>query len=180
MTGHTNPAPIVPTPAALYPRLRGLRVIVGVPGIGFRADLRADDPVVQGSRTFVPILTEQDYYRAETDQIETFAPLVPVERVWVEHVSDQDAPHREATMLDAPAVQEPIPALSARRVMGSRVAKAVPDGHIRSLRAVTDVYLNASGLTCLRICAERDWYVWAVSGAVPPVDEVEAASIWVE
>ncbi len=83
-----NPPPVVPTPASLFPDLRGRRVIVGVPGIGFR-----NEPTSRRSRgaapagRFVPVLTEQDYYRAEIEQIEVFAPLVPIDRVWVEQLA---------------------------------------------------------------------------------------------
>jgi hypothetical protein len=35
--------------------------------------------VVQGSRTYVPIIPEHEWYRAEADQVEVFAPLIPVE-----------------------------------------------------------------------------------------------------
>ena len=57
---------------------------IGLPGLGWRGDLRADEKVVQGSRTYVPVMPEHEWYRAEAEQIEVFAPLVPVERVWVE------------------------------------------------------------------------------------------------
>jgi hypothetical protein len=40
--------------------------------------------VVQGSRTYVPVMVESEWYRAEAEQTEVFAPLVPIERVWVE------------------------------------------------------------------------------------------------
>src|SRR6476659_6612379 len=83
----TAPGAIVPLPAGAAGDLRGQRVIVGVPGLGFRNDLRGDEPVVQGSRTYVPVLPEQEWYRAESEQTEVFAPLVPIERVWVETVN---------------------------------------------------------------------------------------------
>ena len=57
---------------------------IGLPGHGWRGDLRADEKVVQGSRTYVPVMPEAEWYRAEAEQTEVFAPLVPVERVWVE------------------------------------------------------------------------------------------------
>ena len=69
-----RPGPVVPMPAASHPDLRGQRVIVGLPGSGWRADLRADAAVVQGSRTYVPVLVEQEWYRAESEQVEVFAP----------------------------------------------------------------------------------------------------------
>ncbi len=59
-------------------------MLIGLPGHGWRGDLRADEKVVQGSRTYVPVMPEAEWYRAEAEQTEVFAPLVPVERVWVE------------------------------------------------------------------------------------------------
>jgi hypothetical protein len=176
------PAPVVPTPASLFPRLRGLRVIVGVPGIGFRADMRADDPVVQASRTFVPVLSENDYYRAETEQIEAFASLVPIERVWVEHITDTDVPMaaRPAT-IDAPAVRYPVPVSVAHRVCGQRLVQSLADGHVRDLRAVTETHLGTtSGVPCVRLCAEVDWYRWAHSGLTPTPIDVTADLLWLE
>jgi hypothetical protein len=177
---HTPPAPIVPVPATQVSALRGHRVIVGVPGLGWRADLRADDPVVHGSRTFVPVLTEQDYYRAETEQLEVFAPLVPVDRVWVERVADGSASGGGATSLDAPPPRAPIPAERATAVTGRRVVQAVPDGHVRDLRAVTEVYRNAHGVACVRICGEPEWYRWALSGTTPSTSEVAVDLVFVE
>src|SRR3954468_13077035 len=78
------PRPMPPTAANMTGRLRGRRVLIGLPGHGWRGDLRADEKVVQGSRTYVPVMPEAEWYRAEAEQTEVFAPLVPVERVWVE------------------------------------------------------------------------------------------------
>ena len=96
------PRTIVPVAASAAPDLRGRRLIVGCPGLGWRGDLRADDKVVQGSRTFVPAIPEQEWYRAEAEQIEVFAPLVPVERVWVETFGDARG-HGRAPRRDLPA-----------------------------------------------------------------------------
>jgi hypothetical protein len=188
-----TPRPIVPMPAAQFleaggrtsshlPKLRGRRVVVGVPGLGWRADLRADDPVVHGSRTFVPVLTEHDYYRAETEQMEIFAPLVPIDRVWVEHLPDRpDVPELlRSSTLDAPPCRHPIPAELAEALTGRRVVQAVPDGHVRELRAVTEVYRNTAGVACARICGEPEWYRWAISGTTPSIVEVPAELLWIE
>jgi hypothetical protein len=160
-----DPPPLVPTPAAQYTQIRGRRVVIGVPGVGFRGDLRADNPVVQGSRTFVPVLTEQEYYRAELHRIESFAILVPVDRVWVEEPSLIPADYRQP--LDAPPPQEPQPARSGGRVLGQRVIRAVPDGFVRDLRAVSDRYLSHTGVEAVRVCAESAWYIWALDGTTP-------------
>lgn len=177
-----QPAPIVPTPAAFFPTLRGRRVIVGVPGLGWRADLRADDPVVHGSRTYVPVLTEQDYYRAETEQLEVFAPLVPIDRVWVEHQpADPDTDgDTQPTTLDAPPRRPAVPIAGVDSIGGRRVVQAVPDGYIRDLRAVTSIYMNTNGVACVRVCGEPEWYRWALQGTTPSTVEVDATLLWAE
>jgi hypothetical protein len=168
-----------PVPASQVTVLRGRRVIVGVPGLGWRADLRADDPVVHGSRTYVPVLTEQDYYRAETEQLEVFAPLVPVDRVWVEETSDRATGGGPVT-LDAPPRRAATPIAEATTVTGRRVVQAVPDGHIRDLRAVTEVYRNADGVACVRVCGEPEWYRWALDGTTPSTSEIAATLVFLE
>ena len=177
---HTGPPPIVPTPAGQFARLRGRRVIVGVPGHGFRSDLRADDPVVQDGRTFVPVLTEQDYYRAEIEEIEAIAPLVPVDRVWVEHTPDFGHNPPPTGVLDAPPWSEPRPATADLVTLGRRVVQAVPDGFIRDLRAVSQVYQVGGVRRVLRICGEHEWYRWALTGAAPSIMEVDADHLWLE
>jgi hypothetical protein len=179
----SEPGPVVPTPAAQFPVLRGRRVIVGIPGLGWRGDLRADDPVVHGSRTYVPVLTEQDYYRAETEQMEVFAPLVPIDRVWVEQVAGAGGGHAAAgpVTLDAPPRRHPVPVSTAGPGLpGRRVVQAVPDGHVRDLRAVTDVYRNTDGSPCVRVCGEAEWYRWALIGTAPTTIEVPADEAWLE
>ena len=179
MTEATQPSPIVPVPASQVTVLRGRRVIVGVPGLGWRADLRADEPVVHGSRTYVPVLSEQDYYRAETEQLEVFAPLVPVDRVWVEQIADRVAGETGPVTLDAPPRRWPIPVADVVSVTGRRVVQAVPDGHIRDLRAVTEVYRNAGGVECVRVCGEPEWYRWALDGTTPSISELPAGLAFV-
>lgn len=173
------PPSIIPTPAATYPTLRGRRVVVGVPGLGWRGDLRADNAVVHGPRTYVPVLTEQDFYRAETEQLEVFAPLVPIDRVWVEHTAS-GATAAEENTLDAPPRRIAMPAMVADTLTGRRLVQSVPDGWIRDLRAVSEVYRNAAGAACVRVAGEAEWYAWALSGNVPSTVETLANSLWVE
>jgi len=54
------PSPIVPVPALSVPSsaLRGERVIIGLPGHGWRMDLRADSLVSRGSHSLVPVMPE--------------------------------------------------------------------------------------------------------------------------
>jgi hypothetical protein len=185
------PASIVPVPAAQAGELRGRRVIVGLPGLGWRADMRGDDRVVQGSRTFVPVLGEHEWYRAEAEQIEVFAPLMPIERVWVETVapaatrpptppSRQPEPVSRLVSLDAPPRRDPIAALDVPVVTGRRVVQSAEGVERRDLRAVTELYSNAEGDVCLRVTTELEWYRWAWSGKSPSTLEVPVHSLWVE
>jgi len=183
MTTGRRPAPVVPVPAARLTSLRGRRVIVGMPGLGWRGDLRADDAVVHGSRTYVPVLTEQDYYRAETEQLEVFAPLVPIDRVWVEEtLPDVVPPSRmgKPAPLDAPPQRDPVRPEDVHSIIGRRVVQLVPDGEVRDLRAVTEVYLSDAGDSCVRVCTEAEWYRWALVGTIPEPTELPTDRVWLE
>src|SRR5262245_29247114 len=182
------PAPIVPVPAGLETDLRGRRVIVGLPGLGWRSDLRCDDRVVQGSRTYVPVMPEQEWYRAEADQIEVFAPLVPVEQVWIETVdrsAGRPAPTRgdvvsRLVSLDTPPQRDPVPVAEAAAVTGRRLVQAVDGVERRDLRAVTELYSSADGDICVRVAMELDWYRWSWSGQSPKTLEMPVHLLWVE
>lgn len=183
MTAKRRPAPMVPVPASRIASLRGRRVVVGMPGLGWRGDLRADDPVVHGSRTYVPVLTEQDYYRAETEQLEVFAPLVPIDRVWVEETPDDVTSAGSAgasATLDAPPRRDPVRPEDAHTVTGRRVIQLVADGEVRDLRAVTEVYQSDAGERCVRVCTEAEWYRWALLGTVPEPTELRTDHVWLE
>jgi hypothetical protein len=188
------PAPVSPIPAIQHPDLRGRRVQMGLPGLGWRADLRADAPVVQGSRTYVPVLAEQEWYRAESERTEVFAPLVPIERVWVETVDQssgalsspggRDMVSRLVS-LDLPPRRRPVPAGDAGNLTGLRVVQLVlpPDAapiERRDLRAVTEPYSSTEGDICVRVAAELDWYRWAWSGQAPRTLAVPVHLLWVE
>ncbi|MEN3304119.1 MAG: hypothetical protein V7603_321 [Micromonosporaceae bacterium] len=180
-----TPAPIVPTPAIGRTDLRGKRVMIGLPGSGWRTDLRADASVVQGSRTYVPILTEQEWYRAESEQTEVFAPLVPVERVWVEvpsgtAVTEPRDLFARLVSLDAPPRRDPVSAREALSVTGRRLVRADPAGERRDLRATTEVYQNAEGDICIRVSTELDWYRWGWTGQTPKTLEVPVYLLWLE
>ena len=116
------PRPIEIVPATGRVELRGRRVLVGLPGLGWRGDLRADERVVQGSRTYVPVIPEHEWYRAEAEQVEVFAPLVPVERVWVETVGTRPSGRGRThdtgirlVSLDGTDAPRPPPRSSSRR-----------------------------------------------------------------
>jgi hypothetical protein len=180
-----TPLPVVPVPAYGRRDLRGSRVIIGVPGVGWRGDLRADAPVVQGSRTFIPILSEQEWYRAEAEQTEVFAPLVPVERVWLETITSLPPDSESIASLDAPAPRFPVPAGEVANLTGKRLVQPPgPDQKAaidrRDIRAVTEAYADARGGVSVRVAAELDWYRWAWSGKAPKTLEVELGQLWVE
>ncbi len=180
-----TPQAISPVAATGRTDLRGKRVIVGLPGTGWRADLRADTPVSQASRTWVPVLTEHDWYRAESEQTETFAPLVPIERVWLELPAPaagqypQDLFSRLVSM-DTPPRREPVPVRDCPSLTGHRVVWVEPDGERRDLRAVSEVYQNNDGDVCVRITKELDWYRWAWAGQAPATVEVPVFLLWLE
>ncbi|MGC9670327.1 hypothetical protein ACNTMW_27760 [Planosporangium sp. 12N6] len=188
-----QPAPIVPVPAGEHRSIRGARVIIGLPGLGWRADMRADSPVVQGSRTYVPVLAEQEWYRAEAERIEAFAPMVPIERVWVETLSIPSTVEQTGgrdlisrlVSLDAPPRREPVPVRDAVRVTGRRVVRVAVPGNTgshdqRDLRAVTEPYTSSDGDICVRVATELDWYRWAWSGKTPRTLEVPVHLLWLE
>lgn len=182
------PHPVLPTAAVAAGALRGQRVVIGLPGLGWRADLRADEKVVQGSRTYVPVMPEQEWYRAEAEQTEVFAPLVPVERVWVERVAESTPAEPQPASdvisrlvsLDAPPGRRPVAVVDAGPVTGRRVVWLRDGRERRDLRAVTELHTNADGDICVRVAAELDWYRWAWSGRSPKTLEVPVHLLWVE
>lgn len=180
------PGAVVPIPATGRGDLRGRRVIIGLPGHGWRGDLRADEPVVQGSRTYIPVLAEQEWYRAEVEQTEVFAPLVPVERVWLEQIepspTERPAPDLVSRLvsLDTPPRRDAVPAREMGRTTGRRVVRVTGEGEERDLRAVTEPYTSADGDICVRVAVEREWYRWVWSGQVPKTLELPVHLLWVE
>ncbi|MDT4989785.1 MAG: hypothetical protein QOI74_3879 [Micromonosporaceae bacterium] len=188
-----TPPAIQPMPAVTHPSVRGKRVIIGLPGLGWRGDMRADSPVVQGSRTYVPVLAEQEWYRAEAEKIEAFAPMVGVERVWVETVAGDSTADPPAgtdlvsrlVSLDAPPRRDPVPAREAAAITGRRVVRAPGPSdktgrEQRDLRAVTEAYTNADGDICVRVTTELAWYRWAWSGKAPKTLEIPIHLLWLE
>jgi hypothetical protein len=184
------PRSIVPVAASTLSDLRGRRILVGFPGTGWRGDLRADEKVVQGSRTYIPAIPEHEWYRAESEQIEVFAPLVPAERVWVETPGDDRTSGRVAggrrdvvsrlVSLDEPAPRIPVPAVEVDALSGRRVVQVGDGGEQRDLRAVTEVHTNSDGDICVRVALELEWYRWAWSGQAPKTIEVPVHLLWVE
>ncbi|WP_434741982.1 hypothetical protein [Micromonospora sp. SH-82] len=182
-----TPKSIEVVPATDRVDLRGKRVSIGLPGLGWRSDLRADERVVQSSRTYVPVIPEHEWYRAESEQIEVFAPLVPVERVWVETVSAAptvadifgDSGIRLVS-LDAPTHHAPTPVFEADSVVGRRVVHVDGSTENRDLRAVTESYSGTDGDICVRVTPELEWYRWAWRGQPPNTLEVPVHLLWIE
>jgi hypothetical protein len=181
-----SPRPIVPTPATMAGELRGRRVLVGLPGHGWRGDLRADEKVIQGSRTYVPVMPEAEWYRAESERTEVFAALVPVERVWVEELgfpgtTTPGAKVNQLVSLDEPPRRPPVSAIDADSLTGRRVTQILDDGtERRDLRAVTESHVSDDGTVSVRVAQELDWYRWGWSGKLPRTLEVPAHLVWVE
>jgi hypothetical protein len=182
------PRPVIPIAAAMSGPLRGRRVLIGLPGHGWRGDLRADEKVVQGSRTYVPTMLEAEWYRAEAEQTEVFAPLVPLERVWVEDYGVPGTASRKnydvvsrLVSLDDPPRRIPISALDADTLSGRRVVQILDDGgERRDLRAVTEIHTSDDGDVCARVTSELDWYRWGWSGRAPRTLEVPVHMLWIE
>ncbi|MFC8846416.1 MULTISPECIES: hypothetical protein [unclassified Micromonospora] len=180
------PRPIEIVPATGRVELRGQRVLVGLPGLGWRGDLRADERVVQNSRTYVPVIPEQEWYRAESEQVEVFAPLVPVERVWVETLGNRRSVPTAGTSsvslvsLDAPVHRAPTPVFETDAVTGRRVVHVADSSEQRDLRAVTETYSGTEGDICVRVTPELEWYRWAWRGQPPTTLEVPVHLLWIE
>lgn len=186
-----SPAAIVPVPACADRSPRGQRVIVGIPGLGWRMDLRGDAPVVRGSRTYIPVLPELEWYRAETERVEVFAPLIPIERVWLETLGPTAAAPEGADLisrlvsLDAPPTRAPIPARDVARLTGRRVVRVPGPAEKaateqRDLRALTEPHTSADGDICVRVTKELDWYQWTWKGQAPPALTVPIHLLWAE
>jgi hypothetical protein len=181
-----TPGAIVAAPASGRTDLRGRRLLIGLPGLGGRGDLRGDAIVTQGSRTYVPVLTEHEWYRAEAEQTEVFAPLVPIERVWAEVVDTAQpaSPGRDVVSrlvsLDGPPRRDPVPVRDIALISGRRVVQSHGVTALRDLRAVTEPYQNIDGDICVRVCAELDWYRWGWSGVAPRTREVPIYLLWAE
>jgi hypothetical protein len=168
---------MVPVPANEAFEVRGQRVIIGSQTKGWRADLRADEVVEQGGRGYVPVLPEHDWYRSESEQVETFAPLIAVERVWVEWVGGR----AQNPSYGGPEIRVPVRAHEVPGLLGRRLVWLRPDGtEARDLRAVSDPYASSAGAGLVRVAEEADWYRWGWSGKAPRTVEVALDELWAE
>lgn len=189
---HTPPAAIVPVPALTVVgsggTLRGARVLIGLPGHGWRGDMRADALIRQGARSLVPVLSEPEWYRAERERIEVVAALVPVDRVWVETHSTADsntdapspvdAPH--LVSLDSPPTRAALPAEGAWQLTGRRLVHTGQEGETRALRAVTELHQDSAGMPVVRVTTESDWYRWSATGQLPTIRALPVNELWLE
>jgi hypothetical protein len=133
------------------------------------------------------VIPEQDWYKAELEQLEVFAPLVPAERVWIEKLDiatksgeRTDGGTQRLVSLDAPPEQHPLSAVDAIRVTGRRLVQFVEGVERRDLRAVTEPYMSTENDTCIRIATELEWYRWVWSGQHPKTLEVSTRLLWLE
>jgi hypothetical protein len=176
--GEIEPEPVTAVRAADWRDVRGQRVVVGRAGLGWRRDLRADSVVVQDGRTFVPVLTEHDWYRAEAEDVDVFAPLVPVSRVWIE------TPSQEVRVDSAaPDTRWPVPVSHKATVLGGRVVCMAPGpmpAFERGFRAVSEPHQSTGGRMIVLVVHELDWYRWTWTGRIPQAMEVSADSAWLE
>lgn len=186
-----TPAPIVPVPALTVPpsALRGERVVIGLPGHGWRMDLRADNVITRGSHSLVPVMPEAEWYRAEEERLEVFASLIPAERVWLETRRNDlprhgpghpGEPSTALVSLDSPPIRMPVPAREVAHLTGRRVVTVGPGGEERALRAVTEAFSGGHDRVEVRVAQESDWYRWAVSGKLPATRAIEVTELWVE
>ena len=178
MNEHDAPNPIVPTPVPSTPHFAGAGSSSAFRASGSEVIYVRTTQSSRAGRTFVPILTEQDYYRAELEQIEVFASLVPMDRVWVEEV--RPAPTDGSAALDAPPIRHARRPTSSEWLLSRRIIRAVADGFVRDLRAVSGLYPTGPGAQCVRLCSEAEWYAWAFTGRVPDSVEVSALDLWVD
>jgi len=121
-------------------------------------------------------------YRAEAEQIEVFAPLVPIDRVWVETVAtvEPTSPSTPSAgdvfsrlvSLERPPRRAPVAVRDMPIVSGRRVVLSEPSRTLRDFRAVTEVYQSSDGDVCVRVCSELEWYRWAWNGQLPRTREV--------
>jgi hypothetical protein len=150
--------------------------------------MRADALMKQGARTFVPVIPEADWYRAERDRVEVVAALIPVERVWIETLSTADAgndpvPLADAPQLvslDSPPTRAALPLDGAAQVMGRRLVHTGRDGETRALRAASEAHRGADGTPQVLVVTESDWYAWAATGKVPAARALPVAELWLE
>lgn len=181
------PPPLVPVPAVKCFDMRGARVVIGLPGRGWRGDLRSDDPLMREGGLLVPVLSESDFYRSEDDGVESMAALYPADQVWVER-PDPDVERKTAprhlferiVSAEVPAVRYPVPASEVFGLMGRRVWHWRDGEFAYDLRCVTEAYDNGHGDIAVRVCAERDWYRWARTGKAPTMDEALIHLVWAE
>ena len=129
----------------------------------------------------MPIMPEADWYRAEAEQTEVFAPLVPIERVWVEDLGMARGPLNAGDMisrlvsLDEPPRRNPVTSLEAGSLTGRRVVKLLDDGgERRNLRAVTELHTSDEGDICAKVTTELDWYRWAWNGPRHPLSKLQS------
>lgn len=181
------PPPLTPVEAVRCFDMRGARVLVGSSGLGWRGDLRADDPLMHEGTLMVPVLNESDFYRSEDEGSEAMAALHPADAVWVEK-PDPDSERKTAPRhlferlvdVDSPPVRYPTPASETPGLTGRRVWNWRGGEFAFDLRCVTEAFENSDGDIAVKVCGERDWYRWARTGKTPAVEEALIHLVWTE
>ncbi|BCB80350.1 hypothetical protein GCM10022251_04890 [Phytohabitans flavus] len=134
----------------------------------------------------MPVLSEHEWYKAELEQIEVFAPLVPADRVWVETLGrheDLGNLHGDGSglvSLDGPPTRYPIAVGLAVRITGQRLVHLIDGVERRDMRGVTERYISDAGAACVHVATEVEWYRWTWTGKPPKTLELQVDAIWLE
>lgn len=181
------PPPLVPVSAVRSFDMRGSRVVIGNPGQGWRADLRADDPLMREGKLLVPVLPESDFYHSEDEGVEAMAALHPADSVWVER-PDSEAERKTAPrhlferLVDAelPPTRYPVPASEMHGLTGRRMWYWRAGEFVYDMRCACEAYENSEGDIAVNLCSERDWYRWARTGTAPIMTPALIHLVWAE
>lgn len=181
------PPVLMPVPAHRVFDMHSKRVVCGAPGVGWRFDMRADDPVTREGRMLVPLISEADYYKAVDGDGDAYAALVPAEEVWVlraePNLEAAGAPPgyliERLTDPDAPPVGRPTPASDVPGLIGRRVWYWSSGRFRDDFRCVSDPF-EIDGDFCVRIADEASWYRWQRSGQPPKAVDAFIHHLWTQ
>ncbi|THV41315.1 hypothetical protein [Glycomyces buryatensis] len=183
-----DPPPVlVPVPAKRVLDIHSARVVCGVPGVGWRFDLRADDPITRDGMMLVPLITEADYYRAVDGDGDAFASLVPADDVWVQQREPNPDPIipppgyliDRLTDPDKPPIRGPVPASDSPVLIGRRVWYWTNEGYRDDFRCVSEPF-EIDGDFCVRVVEEAAWYRWSRTGHLPKPHDAFIHHLWTQ
>lgn len=92
-------------------------------------------------------------------------------------LAGQDGTVYTTVPVPSPRVPRPVEATSDLR--GSRVLLVRPEGIVRDVRAISNVE-DHEGKQVVRVCSERDWYLWQIVGTPPKVQRYPIRLIYIE